>query len=148
MRCFSVLKERTLVEVLQTIFTMLWKKKGILTFRDDEKLERGKSISEELLKVIEESRFAIIIFSENYASSTWCLNELEKIVRSMKETGLTILSVFYDVDASDVRNQTGPFQNAFDDLEDQFKGNMEKVEIWRAALREVANLAGWSLQNR
>ncbi|KAL0000695.1 hypothetical protein SO802_014476 [Lithocarpus litseifolius] len=30
--------------------------KGILTFRDDEELERGKSISPELLKAIEESR--------------------------------------------------------------------------------------------
>nr|XP_023874624.1 TMV resistance protein N-like [Quercus suber] len=124
------------------------KRKGVLTFRDDEKLERGKSISQELLNAIEESRFAIIIFSENYASSTWCLNELEKIVRTMKETRLTILPVFYDVNASDVRNQTGPFQNAFHDLKDQFKENMEKVEIWRAALREVANLAGWPLQNR
>ena len=94
------------------------KRKGVLTFRDDEKLERGKSISQELLNAIEESRFAIIIFSRNFASSTWCLNELEKIVRSVKETGLTILPVFYDVDASDVRNQTGPFQNAFHDLED------------------------------
>ena len=124
------------------------KRKGVLTFRDDEKLERGKSISQELLNAIEESRFAIIIFSRNFASSTWCLNELEKIVRSVKETGLTILPVFYDVDASDVPNQTGPFQNAFHDLEDRFKENMEKVEIWRAALREVANLAGWPLQNR
>ncbi|KAL4598417.1 hypothetical protein ACB092_11G058500 [Castanea dentata] len=124
------------------------KRKGVLTFRDDEKLERGKSISQELLKAIEESRFAIVIFSRNYASSTWCLNELEKIVRSMKETRLTILPVFYDVDASDVRNQTGPFQNAFDDLEDQFKENLEKVEIWRAVLREVANISGWPLQNR
>ena len=124
------------------------KRKGVLTFRDDEKLERGKSISQELSKAIEESRFAIVVFSRNYASSTWCLNELEKILRSMKETGLTILPVFYDVDASDVRNQTGHFQNAFDDLEDRFKGNMEKVEIWRAALREVANLAGWPLRNR
>ena len=43
------------------------KRKGILTFRDDEELERGKSISLELLKAIEESRFAIIIFSRNYA---------------------------------------------------------------------------------
>ena len=124
------------------------KNKGILTFRDDEKLERGKSISQELLNAKEESRFAIIIFSRNFASSTWCLNELEKIVRSVKEIGLTILPVFYDVDASDVLNQTGPFQNAFHDLEDRFKENMEKVEIWRAALREVANLAGWPLQNR
>ena len=76
----------------------------VLTYRDDEKLERGKSISQELLNAIEESRFAIVIFSRNYASLTWCLNELEKIVRSMKETGLTILPVFYDVEASDVQD--------------------------------------------
>ena len=29
---------------------------------------------------------------------------LEKIVRSMKETGLTILPIFYDVEASDVQD--------------------------------------------
>ena len=80
------------------------KRMDVLTYRDDEKLERGKSISQELLNAIEESRFAIIIFSRNYASLTWCLNELEKIVRSMKETGLTILPVFYDVEASDVQD--------------------------------------------
>ena len=73
-------------------------------YRDDEKLERGKSISQELLNAKEESRFAIIIFSRNYAFLTWCLNELEKIVRSMKETGLTILPIFYDVEASDVQD--------------------------------------------
>ena len=37
--------------------------KGIVTFRDEEKLERGKSISPELFKAIEESRFAIVILS-------------------------------------------------------------------------------------
>ena len=42
------------------------KNKGILTFRDDENLERGKFISQELVKAIEESRFAIVIFSINY----------------------------------------------------------------------------------
>ena len=47
--------------------------KGIVTFRDEEKLERGKSISLELFKAIEESRFAIVIISRNYASSTWCV---------------------------------------------------------------------------
>ena len=68
MRCFSVLEGRTPVKVLRTIYFMVWKKKGIVIFRDSEKLERGKSISEELLKAIEESRFVIIIFSENYVS--------------------------------------------------------------------------------
>ena len=46
------------------------KQKGIFTFRDEEKLETGKSISTELMKAIEESRFAIVILSRNYASST------------------------------------------------------------------------------
>ncbi|KAL4594326.1 hypothetical protein ACB092_12G012300 [Castanea dentata] len=123
-------------------------RKGILTFRDDEKLERGKSISSELLTAIKESRFAIIIFSRNYASSTWCLNELAQIVRCMKETGLTTFPVFYDIDPSDVRKQTGTFGQAFDRYEECFKENAEKVKTWRAALKEVANLSGWHLQDR
>ena len=56
------------------------KQKGIITFRDDEKLERGKYISPELLKAIEESKNAIIVLSTNYAFSRWCLIELAKMV--------------------------------------------------------------------
>ena len=67
------------------LYTAL-KQKGVFTFRDNEELERGKSISPELLKAIEESKFAIVILSRNYASSTWCLDELAKIVKCMKET--------------------------------------------------------------
>ncbi|XP_030935985.1 TMV resistance protein N-like [Quercus lobata] len=58
--------------------------KGIYTFMDDEKLERGKSISPELMKAIKESRLAIIILSENYASSTW--SEAEVIQDIVKVT--------------------------------------------------------------
>ena len=123
------------------------KRKGIWTFRDDEKLERGKSIQQELLKAIERSRFAIVIFSKNYVSSRWCLDELVHIVRCKKETGLTILPVFYDVDASDVRNQKGPYEKDFADLKERFKEDMERVKTWKAALRGVANISGWSLQD-
>ena len=120
--------------------------KGILTFKDDEGLDKGKSILSELLKAIEESRFAIIIFSKSYASSKWCLDELAKIVRCKKDKGLTILPIFYDVDPSDVRKQTGTFGQAFNKHED--KENKKKIETWRDALKEVANLSGWHLQNR
>ena len=123
-------------------------RKGILTFRDDEELERGKSISSELLKAIEESRFAIVIFSRNYALSTWCLVELAHIVKCMRERKLTIWPIFYDVDPSDVRKQTGTFGQAFNDHEKRFKDDIKTVEMWRAALREVANLSGWHLQDR
>ena len=122
------------------------KQKGILTFKDDEGLERGKSILSELLKAIEESRFAIIIFSKNYASSRWCLDELAEIVKCKKEKGLTILPIFYDVDPSDVRKQIGTFGQTFNKHED--KENKKKIETWRDALKEVANLSGWHLQNR
>ena len=123
-------------------------RKGILTFRDDEELERGKSISPELLKAIEESRFAVVIFSRNYACSTWCLVELAHIVKCMRERRLMIWPIFYDVDPSDVRKQTGTFGQAFNDHEKRFKDNIKMVEMWRAALREVANLSGWHLQDR
>ncbi|KAL6203757.1 hypothetical protein ACLB2K_027456 [Fragaria x ananassa] len=53
--------------------------RGIKTFMDDRDLEVGDAISPTLLKAIEESRFAIVALSPNYASSTWCLEELAKI---------------------------------------------------------------------
>ncbi|KAL4594316.1 hypothetical protein ACB092_12G011700 [Castanea dentata] len=121
---------------------------GIFTFMDEETLESGESIESELFKAIEESQFAIIILSKNYASSTWCLDELAKIMKCREEMGLTVLPLFYDVDPTDVRKQTGTFKQAFIDHQERFKDNIKKVETWRAILREVAGISGWNLRNR
>ncbi|KAF3685792.1 hypothetical protein T459_30323 [Capsicum annuum] len=64
--------------------------RGIHTFKD-EKPERGKSFSPSLFKAIEESMISIIIFSQNYIASSWCLDELVKITECMKFRGQIVL---------------------------------------------------------
>ncbi|XP_052195829.1 disease resistance protein RUN1-like [Diospyros lotus] len=119
--------------------------KVIFTFKDDLKLERGESISPTLLKAIEESRFAVVVFSENYASSKWCLEELVKILECQKTRGLTVLPVFYKVDPSDLRKQRGSVGEAFAKHEGDSSKEKEKqkVQRWRNALMEAANISGW-----
>ncbi|XP_030955396.1 protein SUPPRESSOR OF npr1-1, CONSTITUTIVE 1-like [Quercus lobata] len=134
----------TLADLLYDAFNQ----KGINAFKDDEKLEKGNTISPELSRAIEESRFAVVIFSKNYASSTWCLDELAKIIHCEEHMGMQILPVFYDVEPSDVRKQMGTFAQAFIEHEKRFKENIEKVKMWRDALTHVGNLAGWPLMNR
>ena len=121
------------------------KEKGINTFRDDEKLEKGKSLSLELLKAIEESRFAIVILSKDYTSSTWCLDELANIITCKKDMEMTILPVSYYVDPSDVRKQLGTFAQAF--VKHEEKEKKTRVDKWRDALRQVGSLVGWHLKD-
>ena len=122
--------------------------KGIYTFRDNEKLERGEPISPVLLKAIEDSLFAIVVLSKNYASSTWCLDELVKIMDCKKNMGLIVLPIFYDVKPTVVRKQTETYAQAFVEHEKPFNKNFKKVHTWRAALTDVSNLSGWSLEDR
>ncbi|XP_040362032.1 TMV resistance protein N isoform X2 [Rosa chinensis] len=117
------------------------------TFKDDRELEIGASISPELLRAIEQSHLAIVVLSPNYASSTWCLDELSKIIESMETGDKRILPVFFNVDPSDVRHQRSSFAEAFAKHEVKFSNDPEKVEKWREALRKVANLSGWDAKN-
>lgn len=122
---------------------------GIFTFRDDVDLESGQPISSNLLQAIQDSRLALVVFSRNYAASTWCLDELNKIVECMNETGQVVIPIFYHVDPSDVRKQTGKFGDAFRlHIEKFLDMNSSRVQTWRASLTEVANLSGFHLQDR
>ncbi|KAJ0579552.1 putative TIR domain, P-loop containing nucleoside triphosphate hydrolase [Helianthus annuus] len=114
---------------------------GIHTFKDDERLRKGKSIKDQLLKSIEESKLFIIVFSKKYASSSWCLNELVKIMECQKSNEHIAYPVFYDVDPSEVRKQRGPVGEAL------AKYTIKETRIWRQALTEASNLSGWDLKN-
>ena len=83
----------------------------------------------------------IIVFFENYASSTWCLDELAKIVKCKKNEQL-VRPVFYNIDPSEVCNKKGKFGDALSKHEEKLKDN-KKVQSWREALHEAANISSW-----
>ncbi|KAJ9691469.1 hypothetical protein PVL29_013599 [Vitis rotundifolia] len=80
-------------------------RKGINAFIDDDELKRGEVVSSSLLTAIENSMFSIIVLSENYASSRWCLEELVKILECKETRGQRVLPIFNNVDPADVRKQ-------------------------------------------
>ncbi|KAL6198428.1 hypothetical protein ACLB2K_028217 [Fragaria x ananassa] len=117
-------------------------RKGIKTFIDND-LTRGEEISQALLRAIEESKLSLIVFSEKYASSKWCLEELVHILKCRRLKNQMVQPIFYKVDPSDVRHQRGKFGESHADLERRFKDDMRKVLRWRTALSEAATLSGW-----
>ncbi|CAL2226768.1 unnamed protein product [Prunus armeniaca] len=113
-------------------------RKNIETFMDD-RLEKGDDIGPALLEAIGRSKIALVIFSKEYASSTWCLKELVHILRCKKNHGKIVIPIFYRIDPSDVRKQQGTYA-----LEDRpLKRSRDEVANWRAALEEAANISGF-----
>ncbi|CAL2236214.1 unnamed protein product [Prunus armeniaca] len=114
---------------------------GIRAFLDDNELKRAEFIKTQLEQAIDGSMISIIVFSERYADSSWCLDELVKIMECRERLGQQVIPLFYNVDASDVRNQKGSFEQAFEKHE-KGKHEKEKVERWKKALTQAANLCG------
>ncbi|KAL5539576.1 hypothetical protein UlMin_043422, partial [Ulmus minor] len=117
------------------------RQKHIKAFLDDVCLQKGDEISSAIQKAVEESAISIVIFSENYASTTWNLDELVLILKCRKERGQIVLPIFYGIDPSYVRYQKETNAAAFVKHEKRFE--MEKVQKWRQALRGATDLSGW-----
>ncbi|KAM0010781.1 putative TIR domain-containing protein [Helianthus debilis subsp. tardiflorus] len=121
------------------------------TFLDDEEIETGQPLKPELESAIQSSRASVIVLSKNYASSTWCLDELVLILQQQKKFNQYVIPIFYDVEPTHVRKQ----QNSFGEAIAKHKKRMDeetdvekrcewaqKIESWRMALTEVAGLKG------
>ncbi|CAL1351937.1 unnamed protein product [Linum trigynum] len=120
-------------------------RRGIKAYRDSNELERGDSIEPSLFEAIEQSRFSIIVFSKNYASSAWCLEELVKIVECKKRLlGHTVFPVFYDVDPMDAKYRKRAFRRHEKTCGVNYK---EKKRRWKEALDEVGEIVGWDARN-
>ncbi|KAH0894247.1 hypothetical protein HID58_056676 [Brassica napus] len=118
--------------------------KGIDLFTDNN-IERSESIGPELTEAIKGSRIAIVVLSKNYASWTWCLNELVEIMKCREEFGQTVMSIFYQVEPTHVKKQTGDFGKVF---RKTCKGKTkDEIQRWKHALTEVALIAGYHSTN-
>lgn len=104
-------------------------------FMDDQSLQRGDHISTELLRAIENSRISVVVFSKNYVDSSWCLNELVKIMECHRTIGQLVLPVFYSVYPSEVRHQTCEFGKAF------------QILLNRISKEELRDAAGFVVLN-
>ncbi|KAL5575993.1 hypothetical protein UlMin_017692 [Ulmus minor] len=120
---------------------------GINTFIDDDELPRGEAIGDELLRAIQGSKVSIIVFSRHYGDSSWCLDELVEIMKCRRTVRQIVVPIFYDVNPSDVRKQSGSFGEAFGKHEKSFASDLEWVSRWREALTEAVDLSGWDLRN-
>ncbi|KAI9095416.1 hypothetical protein K1719_026450 [Acacia pycnantha] len=118
-------------------------RRGIITFLDEDSLNRGEVISDQLLQAIDDSPVSLVVLSEGYASSSWCLDELQRILKSRKTYGREVIPIFYKIDPSDVRHHRGSFDPARVLQKDGDRFAEEKVQRWKDALEEVANISGY-----
>ncbi|XP_023643838.1 disease resistance protein RML1A-like [Capsella rubella] len=116
-----------------------------ITMFDDQGIERSETIAPSLVQAIRESRILIVILSKNYASSSWCLNELVEIMECKKVMGQIVMTIFYGVDPTHVRKQIGDFGKAFTETCSR-STDVEKLK-WEKALTDVSNILGEHLLN-
>ncbi|CAJ2635022.1 unnamed protein product [Trifolium pratense] len=114
---------------------------GINTFLDDMNLKMGDELPE-ILDAIELSRISVIVFSKGYTQSSWCLSELVKIMECHID-GQVVVPLFYDVDPTVVRHQTGDFGKALIANANKQYLRKDLLSNWRNALIKAANLSGW-----
>ncbi|KAI3670884.1 hypothetical protein L1987_87528 [Smallanthus sonchifolius] len=109
---------------------------GLRTFRDDDAIPRGEVLKPEIESAIIKSRASIVVLSDNYADSKWCLDELWLILEQRRKRSHFVLPVFYHVSPSDVWNQRQSFS---------IEGSVDDMTRWKSALTKVANLTGMVL---
>ena len=97
---------------------------------------------ENLLVRIEESKVALAIFSKDYTSSVWCLDELVKIKECKDQGGLKVIPIFYNLDPLVVKELRGDFGDKFRDLQRRHLHQLERTRKWEEALVTIPDIRG------
>ncbi|KAJ0230866.1 Toll/interleukin-1 receptor homology (TIR) domain-containing protein [Hirschfeldia incana] len=133
-------------DVRKTLISHLYKEfsiRKVTTFNDDMLASRD-DLAAELAHGIRESRIAIVVLSNNYASSTWCLNELVEIIKCGEEIGQEVIPVYYGVEPAHVRTQILDLGKSF---EKEYTVDNYKQQKWIQAFTELNQRKGYYLRD-
>ncbi|XLR34378.1 hypothetical protein HN51_043699 [Arachis hypogaea] len=122
--------------------------KGISTFKVNKRLDE-EAIDpippQHILQAIRASRISIVVFSRDYARSTWCLEELATIMDCSKDRlNQVVFPVYYDMERIHVQRQTGAYEDAF--LLHSKKFKRQEVDRWRKAMDDLTNWRYWIIK--
>lgn len=112
---------------------------GFIFYND---MKRCMSLGPPITTTIKDSIISIVLITKNYASSTSCLEELALIMECREELGHKVITMFYGVERSDVKEQRGYFGSVF--KETCVGKSEEDVEKWKHALEEVAQIPSYN----
>ncbi|XP_028792569.1 disease resistance protein RLM3-like [Neltuma alba] len=113
---------------------------GIVPFLDH-KIDRGDKMFPTLLREIKRSRISVVVFSKEYASSEWCLDELVTLMECNRKSEQIVIPFFYGVKPKELREQSGNYAAAFAEHEQSY--GRRRVKRWRRALTKAADVSGW-----
>jgi len=118
---------------------------NLRVFLDNEEIRVGHDISSEIKTAIESASVHVAIFSEGYAESKWCLDELDAILKSK---GM-IIPVFWDVEPLTLRYiEGGCYKKAFEEYTRKGRVTKEVMENWRNALKKASHLSGFVFKTK
>lgn len=88
---------------------------------------------------IKKSQIAVVVFSERYTESPWCLRELDAILDTPE---IKVQTIFYNVHPSEVRHpESGSLKDGFEKLEKRH--DRANIDRWKKRLQEASEIMGW-----
>nr|GEW36918.1 NB-ARC domains-containing protein [Tanacetum cinerariifolium] len=122
-----------------------FKRKGIRAFKEDDHMRRGEERYPQVYRAIEQSRFPVVILSDGFASSPYCLRELVKIIeyKEKLQEKYEITIIYHNCKPEMVVKETENYEATFGKHEKLVKQDVSK---WKEALIKAVSLPGWDLK--
>nr|GEW81932.1 RNA-directed DNA polymerase homolog [Tanacetum cinerariifolium] len=122
-----------------------FKRKGIRAFKEDDHVHRGEERYPQVYRAIEQSRFLVVILSDGFASSPYCLRELVKIIEYKEkfQEKYEIIIVYHNCKPEMVVKEIENYEATFSKHEKLVKQDVSK---WKEALIKAVSLPGWDLK--